>query len=195
MLRFMRRESPAFWVSVLRLLALFAAFGACSACSSSGDASKGDQGGAATGGQTSQPVTSTSPNAMEFVAAHNAVRAAVTEPAGYTGTWQALPAVAWSDAVAASAQAWADHLMSTAGCDLQHASGTGYGENLAGGTHVSPQGAVDLWASEKANYTYSPKYAFTNNTGHYTQIVWRASTYIGCASAACAGSNVVVCRY
>jgi hypothetical protein len=33
------------------------------------------------------------------------------------------------------------------------------------------------------------------NTGHYTQIVWRKTTQIGCGSATCGNSNVVVCRY
>ena len=180
---------------MLRLLPLFVALGPCVGCSSSGDGSSGDTGGAASGGQTSVPVTSNPPDAQAFVDAHNAVRAAVVEPAGYTGTWRALPPVSWSDDVAKSAQHWADNLMSTMGCGLQHEGGIAYGENLAGGTHLSPQGAVDLWAGEKKNYTYSPKYDFAGNTGHYTQIVWRKSTHIGCASAACSGSNVVVCRY
>ena len=194
MLRFTRRESSALQAARLRLLTLFVALGSCAGCGGTNDRS-GDKGGTASGGQTSVPVTSNSPSAQAFVDAHNAVRAAVEEPAGYAGTWQPLPPVSWSDDVAASAQQWADHLMSSMACGLQHASGTGYGENLAGGTHVSPQSAVELWASEKTNYTYSPKYVFTNDTGHYTQIVWRKSTHIGCGSAACSGSNVVVCRY
>lgn len=191
----MQAVPSALWTGWLRWTVIAGALLGSAACGSSGDASNGDKGSAGSGSQGGAPVTSTSPNAKEFVDAHNAVRAAVTEPAGYVGTWQPLPPVAWSDEVAASAQTWADHLMSTEACGLQHASGSCYGENLAAGTHVSPQGAVDLWAAEKANYTYSPKYVFASDTGHYTQIVWRKSTHIGCASAACSGSNVVVCRY
>jgi uncharacterized protein YkwD len=123
------------------------------------------------------------------------VRAAVEKPDGYAGTWQALPPVAWSDQVATTAQAWANHLRDTASCSLMHAMNTGYGENLAAGTRLDAQGAVDLWAGEKKNYTYSAKYVFSGDTGHYTQIAWRKTTHIGCASAACSGSNVVVCRY
>ena len=52
-----------------------------------------------------------------------------------------------------------------------------------------------MWAAEKKNYTYSAQYVFSGDTGHYTQIVWRKTTHIGCASAQCSGSNVVVCRY
>jgi pathogenesis-related protein 1 len=191
----MRRESPASWATAVQLLTLFAALGPCAGCSSSDDASSGDKGGAASGGEAGTPVTSNSPDAQVYVDAHNAVRAAVQEPAGYTGTWQALPPVSWSDEVAATAQAWADSLKNGMACGLQHANGTGYGENLAGGTHLSAQAAVDLWSNEEQNYTYSPKYEFATNTGHYTQIVWRKSTHIGCASAACPGSNVIVCRY
>jgi uncharacterized protein YkwD len=190
-----RRESLVPWAAAsARRLVVFAVLAACAACGSPEDASNGDK-SSGSGGQTSSPVTSGSPNAQAFVDAHNAVRAAVQEPAGYTGSWQPLPPVSWSDDVAATAQAWADNLKNNMSCELQHASGTGYGENLAGGTHLSPQSAVELWASEEKNYTYSPKYEFTNDTGHYTQIVWRKSTHIGCASAACPGSNVVVCRY
>ncbi len=156
-------------------------------CGSGDDDSKGVDG--------STGLSSTSPEAQVYVDAHNDVRAAVTEPDGYSGTWQPLPDVAWSDEVAATAQSWANHLRDTAGCGLQHAMNTGYGENLAAGTRLNSRGAVDLWAAEKKNYTYSAKYVFSGDTGHYTQIAWRKTTHIGCASASCSGSNVIVCRY
>jgi pathogenesis-related protein 1 len=151
--------------------------------------------GSSTGGSGSMPVGSDFPDAQVYVDAHNAVRAAVEKPSNYQGTWSPLPPVAWSDEVASTAQEWANHLKDTKDCGLEHADGTGYGENLAAGTNVDAQRAVDMWAGEKKNYTYSPEYVFMGNTGHYTQIVWRESTHIGCASASCGGSNVVVCRY
>ena len=103
--------------------------------------------------------------------------------------------MAWSDEVAQTAQAWANHLKSTKGCGLEHADGTGYGENLAAGTNVDAARAVEMWANEVKNFSYSPKYTFETDTGHYTQIVWRGTERIGCASAACERSKVVVCRY
>lgn len=159
---------------------------------SAGKAGGTGTGGAATGGSAGASVSV----ADEYVTAHNAVRAAVTEPANYSGTWAPLPPVTWSETVAATAQAWAEHLRDTENCGLVHASGTGYGENLASGSgKMTPTRAVELWANEKANYTYNPKYAFMSNTGHYTQIVWRTSVQIGCGSAMCGNSTVICCRY
>jgi pathogenesis-related protein 1 len=158
---------------------------------------EGDDGSGAVsnGSGGSTPVQTDFPDAQIYVDAHNAVRAAVTRPANYSGTWQPLPPVTWSDQVASTSQEWANHLRNSMDCGLQHAQGTGYGENLAAGSNVGAGRAVDMWASEKSNYVYSPEYVFENDTGHYTQIVWRDSIRIGCASASCGGRAVVVCRY
>jgi uncharacterized protein YkwD len=155
-------------------------------CTSSND------GSSTSANSTDRDSTLTS-SADEIVAAHNAVRAEVTEPPGYQGTWQALPLVKWSDKVAASAQGWADHLRDTAHCGLEHDTKSGYGENLAAGTNLTPTAAVAMWAGEKSQYTYNPHYEFV--AGHYTQIVWRSSTEIGCGAASCDGQTVIVCRY
>jgi pathogenesis-related protein 1 len=141
------------------------------------------------------PVMTDFEDAQIYVDAHNGVRAAVQEPSGYSGSWQQIPNVTWSDEVATTAQSWANHLRDDLDCGLMHAQGTGYGENLAAGTNVGAARAVSMWADEKANYTYSPNYTFENDTGHYTQIVWRKTKAIGCASAKCGSGSVVVCRY
>jgi pathogenesis-related protein 1 len=137
--------------------------------------------------------------AAQYVDAIDAVRAAVTEPANYSGTWTPLPNVTWSDTVAASAQAWATNLATTQNCGLTHESQKTYGENLAMGTNLTPQGAVNLWAGEKNLYTYSAKYSqadFNAGSGHYTQLVWRTSIQVGCGSATCSGNVVVIsCRF
>lgn len=134
-------------------------------------------------------------DAQTYLDGHNAVRASVEEPDGYAGEWRPLPPVGWSEAAATSAQAWADHLASALDCGLEHEQNGHYGENLAAGTNLGAQRAVELWASESESYSYAPRYVFSSDTGHYTQIVWRASTRIGCASAHCSRSVVVVCRY
>jgi pathogenesis-related protein 1 len=133
-------------------------------------------------------------NPQAYVDAHNAIRAAVQKPAGYAGPWTPIPPVAWSDEVASSAQEWADHLRDDNECKLEH-SDTRYGENLAGGKDVDVDAAVDMWAKEKAHYAWSPQYEFEIVTGHYTQVVWRKTEFIGCGRASCGRRVVIVCRY
>lgn len=159
---------------------------AATGCTSSNDGSP------ASGNSTDRDSTLSS-SADEIVAAHNAVRAEVTEPPGYPGSWQALPPVTWSDKVAASAQGWADHLRDGARCGLEHDQTSGYGENLAAGTTLAPTAAVTMWVGEKSAYSYGSNYQ--PSAGHYTQIVWRSSTEIGCGAASCDGQTVIVCRY
>lgn len=80
--------------------------------------------------------------------------------------------VSWSDEVAQSAQNWADS------CPTGH-SKAGYGENMAWG-YSSIESVVTAWYSEEKYYDYSnPGFSYT--TGHFTQVVWKATTEIGCA--------------
>jgi uncharacterized protein YkwD len=157
--------------------------------------------GGATGGQKTTATSTGSAGgdvANQYIDAINAVRAEVTKPANYTGTWAPLPNVVWSDTVAASAQAWANNLAATQNCNLQHESQSTYGENLAMGTNLTPKQSVTMWASEKSLYTWSPTYSmadFNAGSGHYTQLVWRKSTQVGCGSATCARSVVISCRF
>ncbi|MGE5783089.1 MAG: hypothetical protein ACM3ZE_00795 [Myxococcales bacterium] len=59
-------------------------------------------------GPSSVPSRLSNADKQACVAAINAVRASVIQPANYTGSWSALPDMTWSEAVAASAQGWAD---------------------------------------------------------------------------------------
>jgi pathogenesis-related protein 1 len=81
---------------------------------------------------------------------------------------------------------------------VHEGSGTGYGENLAAGTNLTVTQAVNMWAGEASKYTWSAKYTtadFNAGSGHYTQVVWRKSTTIGCGSASCGKTIVISCRY
>jgi hypothetical protein len=140
------------------------------------------------------PIRGDDPIAREFVDAHNAVRAGVRAPAGHEGPWVPLPPMEWSDEIAGVAQAWADHLHEDGKCRLQH-SDARLGENLAIGKDLSIDQAVTMWAAEGERYRFNPVYEFEIPTGHYTQLVWRTSTRLGCGIAHCGHTTVMVCNY
>jgi hypothetical protein len=93
----------------------------------------------------------------------------------------------WSVAAETVAQNWA------AQCNFSHNANRGpFGENIyAGGSESTPVAvtgtdAVNSWAGEAANYTYSTNSCAAGDTcGHYTQLVWRNTTAIGCAIQQC----------
>ena len=130
-----------------------------------------------------------------MLAVHNQVRACAS-PAPVPE----LPALSWSNTVAATAQAWADQ------CSFAHNPNRGaLGENIFGSTNATGAGAVvNLWASEAANYNFAANTCATGEVcGHYTQLVWRSTTTLGCASKACTSGGpfgggpwyFVVCDY
>ena len=102
----------------------------------------------------------------------------------------------WSAAVAAVAQAWADQLVRDE-CAFEHSKGNKYGGNLFFMGPSDPGSAViaaDEWYSEITAYDYGAP-GFGMSTGHFTQVVWRASTELGCAVAQCNGGDLWVCNY
>jgi uncharacterized protein YkwD len=133
---------------------------------------------------TSAPTTSTTaPSAHPILDAHNRVRAQhCAEP------------LVWSDTLERAAKSWVDHLAGS-GCQLQH-SQTQYGENIAGGSPSTqtPEGVVALWYREKDAYDFRTG-GFSMRTGHFTQLVWRGSRQLGCATASCGGIQLWVCNY
>jgi pathogenesis-related protein 1 len=136
-----------------------------------------------------------------IVAAHNKLRAEV-------GVSKKL---SYSKGLAESAQAWAEHLKQTNGCKMRHSEPDGkYGENLFWGSAVSwtdgrkelqklsSKQVVEDWGSEKADYNYrSNQCADGKMCGHYTQIVWRDTTKVGCGVAVCEDTQeqVWACQY
>lgn len=120
-------------------------------------------------------------NPAEMVAEHNRFRAQ-----------HCVPPVTWSDALAASAQAWADQCQ----CNHNHPRGD-FGENIACG-HRSLKEAVGSWYSESSDYDFA-RPGFSSKTGHFTQLVWKGTGQIGCgATAGCPNANGGiwwVCRY
>jgi len=121
--------------------------------------------------------------ATELLRGQNEVRAQV-----------GVPPLAWSPQLASAAQDRADHLIQTGG--FAHTPDDPYGENLyeiEGGT-ASPDQVVGAWADEARDYDIRTN-SCTSVCGHYTQIVWRATRWVGCGVAADAGREVWVCEY
>ena len=121
--------------------------------------------------------------ASEFVVRHNFYRSEV-----------GVADIQWSDDLAKSAQEWANQLAAD-GCAFAHSSSS-YGENLWKGTAgaFSIQDVVDSWGSEKESYDYDTN-SCSAVCGHYTQIVWEDTQYVGCAKVTCDGFDTWVCQY
>ena len=112
-----------------------------------------------------------------------------------------LSPMTWSDALAKDALVWARHL---AAIDKgQHdASIRGKeGENIFWGTSgaFTYEQMVDFWVSEKKSFKYGvfPDCRTEPGAvvGHYTQIVWKNTTAVGCALASNGKTDYLVCRY
>lgn len=97
----------------------------------------------------------------------------------------------WSDELASYAQNYANAYDCSG--NLVHSGGP-YGENLAVG--YSDVGAVDAWYDEISQYDYSNP-GFSEATGHFTQVVWKGTSQVGCGVKTCGGAwgDYVICSY
>ncbi|OCH96482.1 PR-1-like protein [Obba rivulosa] len=121
----------------------------------------------------------------EYLSDHNTVRA----------QHGAAP-LTWNNTLADAAQQWANN------CVFQHSGGTlgPFGENLAAGTGSSYgiDAAIQSWTSEVSQYDAS-----NPQPSHFTQVVWKGTTEVGCAVQECSGifdpsfglAQYFVCEY
>jgi hypothetical protein len=121
---------------------------------------------------------------QEFLDTHNTRRIA-----------HGVAPLTWSITIASSAQNFANT------CPRTH-SDTVFGENLYWSSPAaSPTTAVENWYSEVSLYDFNHP-GFSNTTGHFTQIIWKNTTEIGCGirtdcptPSAWPLSYHVVCQY
>jgi len=122
----------------------------------------------------------------EFLNAHNEVRK----------QHGAVP-LTWSTSLAEKAEQWANQ------CQFKHSNGMlsteRYGENISAGTgEFTIRKAVGTFVADEDQY--DPKHP---SYLHFTQVVWKATTQLGCAIAKCDGifdkslgeASMYVCLY
>ncbi|OBT77832.1 hypothetical protein VF21_03233 [Pseudogymnoascus sp. 05NY08] len=100
-------------------------------------------------------------------------------------------ALAWNRTSAAYAADWAE------ACEFEHSHGP-TGENLAAG-YPNATSSIDAWGTERTSYDFK-KSEFSHETGHFTQVVWKDTTTVGCGRRECDGKGgspgwYVVCEY
>jgi len=107
------------------------------------------------------------------------------------------PALKWNATLADQAQAWANQ------CGFTHDDFDGFGENLYWGSNANGSDATEWWYAEVKFYDWNnPIESFnqgiadrSRETRHFTQVVWKATTTLGCGIQQCGDRKYVVCRY
>jgi len=134
--------------------------------------------------------------AAEMIEAHNVARSSV----GVAG-------LRWSDGLANDAKSWAE-LLKAEGCQGRHDTGNPDGENIywkwqtgrsgQSGLISNASEVVQSWLNERSQYDYGGN-SCSGVCGHYTQVVWKNTTEVGCGVSSCwdgdKQTDVWVCRY
>ncbi|XP_062600837.1 glioma pathogenesis-related protein 1-like [Saccostrea cucullata] len=143
---------------------------------------------------------------QQYLDAHNNARASVIPTATN------MLKMKWSNALATVAEnyakkcIWGHNAARTTETQALTSDFNYVGENLylTSQSSANPVSVVQSWDDEKSDYTYSSN---TCNAvcGHYTQVVWASSEYVGCAAHTCSsftgvgsafdGGTIVVCNY
>ena len=123
--------------------------------------------------------------ARDLLEAHNRIRASV-----------GVPPLTWSAKLESAARQWADSLIASG--QFTHRKQSEYGENLfeVRGARATAAEVADLWAGEARNYDAVHNTCRAGATcGHYTQMIWRSTKQVGCATGRGARREVWVCYY
>ncbi|KAL8878209.1 MAG: hypothetical protein Q9198_003935 [Flavoplaca austrocitrina] len=93
----------------------------------------------------------------------------------------------WNSTLATSARRHAQP------CDFTHSKNIPFGENLAA-RYPNTTTAVEVWGNERKDYDFSDA-DFDDETGRFTQMVWKTTTCVGCGATWCDGENGTPQRY
>jgi hypothetical protein len=132
------------------------------------------------------------PPSVRLLIPHNQERAA----------WR-VPPLTWDPALAAAADRYAVELARTERWGHSNrAARPDQGENLWMGTRgaFTPEQMVAGWLSERRLYRPGifPNVTRSRNwtdVGHYSQVIWRGTTRVGCAIRSSRRDDYLVCRY
>ena len=108
----------------------------------------------------------------------------------------------WSETLETEARAWAVDLIDS-GRFAHDPRPHGHGENLWmgwGDRVFTPEDMVADWIKERRDYRPGlfPNVSRTGDwvaVGHYTQLIWRGTTHVGCAVESRGDRSLLACRY
>ena len=135
---------------------------------------------------------------LEAIEAHNSAREDVNVDNG----------LSWDSSLAQAAQVYADKMAEEGLWEHDHDGNrkNNYGENLyTSSQEITLKDAVDAWVSEKEFYTIGnigddATCVEGEMCGHYTQIIWKKTSRVGCAKSQYQTGDykywfIVVCKY
>lgn len=102
----------------------------------------------------------------------------------------------WDNTVADVAQDWANQIAASG--NFVHRPDNKYGENMFFGAagFRGPADVVDGWGNEVEDYDFtSNTCADSKSCVHFTQLVWAATTKVGCGKVTANGNDFYVCNY
>ncbi|KFY36419.1 hypothetical protein V495_07923 [Pseudogymnoascus sp. VKM F-4514 (FW-929)] len=139
---------------------------------------------------TASAAASPTPPSTQYTSSRSFQRAIIDTHNFYRKEHNAS-ALAWNKTSAAYAANWAG------ACNFKHSGGP-TGENLAAG-YPNATASIDAWGTERDEYDFK-KGEFSHETGHFTQVVWKDTTTVGCGRTKCDGRGgspgwYVVCEY
>ncbi|KAI0203562.1 CAP domain-containing protein [Astrocystis sublimbata] len=99
----------------------------------------------------------------------------------------------WNETLEAFATDYLHSKKVGADCEFAHSGGP-YGENLAIG-YPNATASIEAWGNERDEYNFG-KPGFTEKTGHFTQLVWKSTSDVGCGRRLCGQRGwYLACEY